>query len=209
MRQLRQLKGMRRLQPVRDRSPEFQRRHTQRHVPATNKGGKTDQRIHVRRTVKDFPSPTPQPTQCRLWQGALDKYGYGTMKRYINGKRYTYKVHRWTKEAALGRRLKPTEAILHLCDNRLCYRVDHLKVGTIQDNNADMFAKGRAVKPPRISRKGAENPQYKWTPEKLDLLRRRLAEGAKAGEIALEVGLHQATVYRQIKQLGGTEKPSD
>ena len=33
---------------------------------------------------------------------------------------------------------------MHLCDNPPCYNVNHLKVGTTAENNADMARKGRS-----------------------------------------------------------------
>jgi hypothetical protein len=45
--------------------------------------------------------------------------------------------------------------VLHHCDNRLCYNVDHLFLGTMQDNTDDMIAKGRGFWPgPRGERNG-------------------------------------------------------
>lgn len=127
--------------------------------------------VYTRRLV-DYPPPTPQPTPCVLWQGAVDAYGYGSMKQYFpNGHKRTVKVHRWVIEQAEDRLLNPAETVLHLCDNPPCYRVSHLKVGTIAENNADARAKGRA-KPPPINRfYGADNPNSK------DYLKIREPEG--------------------------------
>lgn len=33
--------------------------------------------------------------------------------------------------------------IMHLCDNPACYNIEHLRLGTHQDNCRDKFAKGR------------------------------------------------------------------
>jgi hypothetical protein len=37
--------------------------------------------------------------------------------------------------------------VLHACDNRACINVEHLFLGTYQDNALDMVAKGRHGKP--------------------------------------------------------------
>lgn len=71
------------------------------------------------------------------------------------------KLHRWVFEQVLGRRLTNQETVLHLCDNPPCYRYDHLRLGTVQENNADMKAKGRASKPPVNRLYGAANPNSK------------------------------------------------
>lgn len=115
----------------------------------------------ARRYLRDFPAPTPQSTPCRLAQGGLDVYGYGAKKIYVDGTRKSKKLHRWVIEQVLGRELAAHETVLHLCDNTACFRYDHLRVGTVQENNADMFAKGRA-KPPPINRfYGEANPNSK------------------------------------------------
>lgn len=98
----------------------------------------------VARAVKDYPSPTPQPTPCRLWQGAVDNHGYGTWHRYIDKKRDKIRPHRWVMEQIHGP-LRPDQVVMHLCDNPLCFRYDHLRIGTVAENNADMIAKGRYV----------------------------------------------------------------
>lgn len=101
---------------------------------------KIDRNMVVRRTLAEHPAPTPQPTPCRIWQGQVRK-GYGYRG---DGSR----VHRWVMEQALGRPLTDQEVVMHLCDNRPCFRFDHLRVGTIAENNADMVAKGRNRKGP-------------------------------------------------------------
>jgi hypothetical protein len=66
---------------------------------------------------------------------ATDDSGYITMVR--DG---FYRAHRWWFWKQTGE--KP-EVVLHLCDNRICINMAHLKGGTVADNNADMMSKGR------------------------------------------------------------------
>ena len=40
--------------------------------------------------------------------------------------------------------IPPAHCVLHRCDNPGCVRGSHLFLGTVADNNRDMFAKGRA-----------------------------------------------------------------
>ena len=117
----------------------------------------------VLRRRGEFPPPTPQPTPCVIWQGSVDRNGYGRMKRARDGERMTVFVHRWVMEELLGRQLRPDEVILHACDNPPCFRVDHLSVGTLADNNADMRAKGRRKKPPINVYRGECHPMAKLT----------------------------------------------
>jgi hypothetical protein len=92
---------------------------------------------HVRRLV-DHPAPTPQSTPCRLWQGATSGNSYGTLRV---GQDKVY-VHRWVWEQANGP-IPPGMQIMHHCDQPLCYRLDHLALGTRSDNMMDMSRKGR------------------------------------------------------------------
>lgn len=118
--------------------------------------------IHTERRRKDFPPPTPQPTPCILWQGAVDKDGYGTRRTEANGPKRA--VHRWIIEYAYGTKLGPRDVVMHLCDNPPCYRLEHLRVGTVASNNADARAKGRAVAPPIVHLRGELNgrSQLDW-----------------------------------------------
>lgn len=148
MRQLRKLRTLRKVgAPAPTTRPPSDRRYGQ------------GRRTVARRSLKDCPPPTPLSTPCRLAQGGLDKYGYGAKKVYdAEGVRRSVKLHRWVVEQGLGRALEPWETVLHLCDNPPCYRFDHLRVGTVAENNADARQKGRA-KPPPINRLyGEANP---------------------------------------------------
>jgi len=96
--------------------------------------------VRVKRLLADYPAPTPQPTPCRLWQGAIDRDGYGCLSgrgpgnSANNHKRL--RAHRWVWEQANGP-IPPGLVIRHKCDNRLCYRLEHLEIGTVADNNRD------------------------------------------------------------------------
>lgn len=73
---------------------------------------------------------------CHQWTGGLSSV-YG-MFRIRGG---TYGAHRvaWFFETGEW----PELPVLHRCDNPPCVRFEHLFLGTIADNNADMVAKGR------------------------------------------------------------------
>ena len=95
----------------------------------------------MKRSLKDFPPPTFLDTPCRLWQGSTSG-GYGTMWRTIEGKRVLLYVHRWVWEQIHGV-IQDGMQVLHHCDHKICYRYDHLFLGTQQDNVDDMMVKGR------------------------------------------------------------------
>ena len=49
-------------------------------------------------------------------------------------------MHRWVWWKSTG---EIPEVVMHLCDNPLCINLEHLKSGTLKDNQQDMAAKGR------------------------------------------------------------------
>ena len=101
-------------------------------------------RVFVERRLADYPAPTPQPTPCRLWQGAVHSSGYGVLVGHRNQQeRRKHYAHRWVWEAVNGP-IPPGMVVRHRCDNRLCYRLSHLELGTVAENNADMIERGHA-----------------------------------------------------------------
>lgn len=79
-------------------------------------------------------------TPCREWQGSRTWFGYGSIWR--EGR--TWVVHRWVWTLANGP-IPEGMRVLHRCDNPPCFRLDHLFLGTHQDNMTDMVEKGRSM----------------------------------------------------------------
>lgn len=84
---------------------------------------------------------------CVEWQGAVAGGAYATKGRsgsygakVVDG-RHCY-VHRLEWEKHNGP-IPDGFHVLHKCDNTLCYRIDHLFLGTQKDNVQDMVKKGR------------------------------------------------------------------
>jgi hypothetical protein len=84
----------------------------------------------------DFPYGVKPTTPCREFRGRRTAGGYG-----VRGDTY---VHRWVVAQIDGEDAIKGKVVMHLCDNRACFRYDHLRVGTVADNNRDMIAKGRS-----------------------------------------------------------------
>jgi hypothetical protein len=76
---------------------------------------------------------------CWLWQGVLNKKGYG--RYYTRGK--VFFAHRVSYELFKGE-IPPGLLVLHRCDVPTCVNPNHLFVGTHSDNAKDAVAKGRS-----------------------------------------------------------------
>ncbi len=77
---------------------------------------------------------------CLIWTGCTDGFGYGKIK--VNGKMQP--AHRFSYEQ-VNDYIPDGFFVLHKCDNPSCVNVDHLFLGTHQDNMDDMVAKDRQV----------------------------------------------------------------
>ena len=117
----------------------------------------------------------PHPKGCWHWIGSIKpRNGYGHCR--IAGK--DYNAHRLAYELLVG----PIPAgahVLHSCDVPHCVNPAHLRLGTHQENMAEMWAKRRMP--------------TKYTPETISEIRRR-ATGKNDKELAAEFG----TVPRYI-----------
>jgi len=89
------------------------------------------------------------PTGCLEWtQRCMKPYGrsvargYGIISVWENGKVRNISIHRKSFELFNGP-IPDGLCVLHRCDNPPCFEPSHLFLGTRQENNADMFQKGR------------------------------------------------------------------
>ena len=122
---------------------------------------------------------------CVEWTGSTYPTGYGSF--YFNGK--IQPAHRvaWILS---GNEIPTGQYILHKCDNRKCVNVEHLFLGTHQDNMDDMARKGR-----RWSASGISNPNARLSTEKVSKI---LADKRSLRVIAADYGVSK-TQIRNIK----------
>ena len=158
---------------------------------------------------KDFPPGTPLDTPCVIWQGAVDRAGYGKRKiRRPDGREQVIGVHRWIIEFTESRRLGPKQVVLHRCDNPPCFRYDHLTVGTIQENNADRDRKGR-TKQVAQHMNGETNGRAKLTRKQVALIKIDYSAGKGISALSREHGVSRNTIYRALRGLTWKEQLED
>lgn len=79
-------------------------------------------------------------TGCWEWQAHKSKFGYGRVRR----NRFDYVAHRYLYELYIGP-IPQDKILLHDCDNPACVNLNHLFLGTYQDNSDDMVTKQRCA----------------------------------------------------------------
>jgi hypothetical protein len=118
---------------------------------------------------------------CWLWTGAIDG-GYGRMtvnKKGIYAHRISYMLHKGN--------IPDTIKVCHTCDNPLCVRIDHLYLGTQQDNMDDRDNKGRCAK-------GETSGMSKLTEEQVKTIKHTPYYWGMNTALAKCFGLNQGTV---------------
>ena len=142
--------------------------HHENYVKKVYRGGDADRwalepymprlgrpRVFVERRLIDYPAPTPVESPCRLWQGAIDRDGYGVLTSHDRegNSKIKKRAARWVWEAVNGpipARLRPRLVVRHRCDNRLCIRLSHLELGTQGDNVRDAQVRGHLGRAPLL-----------------------------------------------------------
>lgn len=122
---------------------------------------------------------------CWLWQGHIDKRGYGRIG--------LEKPHEQDRCHRVGWRLHKGPIpdglrVLHHCDVRNCWNPDHLFLGTQRDNVLDMHAKGRQA--PKFGSFHGRAKLVEWQIKKIRKDKR------SQSVIAKEYGVAQNTISR-------------
>jgi len=145
-------------------------------------------KVQATRYYEDYPAPNPLPNDglCRLWQGAIDGDGYGVMADHHRGRGYKKYAHRWVYEMAYGP-IIPGLVVRHRCDNRLCFRLSHLELGTVADNNRDAQERGH-LGPVRV-----------MAPSEVEAIMARRAAGELWKVIALDYPQYSLATVKRAK----------
>ena len=103
-------------------------------------------------------------------------------------------MHRWVWWKATG---EIPEVVMHLCDNPSCINLEHLKSGTLKDNQQDMAAKGRT--------RGGAPPENKLacklTTEQVLEIRKLYEEGISQNRLGAMFGVSQMAVSFIVRRV--------
>jgi hypothetical protein len=85
--------------------------------------------------------------------------------------------------------------VIHYCDNRMCVRPDHLRLGTVRENNTDKVLKGRARGGrPWRNITGEHHPAHKVTLRQVLSIRHSLLSGVSLSSLGRKHGLSISAV---------------
>ena len=133
-----------------------------------------------------IPEHRPELGPCWEWIGSLQKNGYGRFHIDPKNKPHAHRAIWIMVNGEIPKGL----FVLHECDNPKCVRLDHLRLGTRQDNVDDMMAKGR-----RADTHGGKSPSHKLTSVQVDEIRNRYALGGTSQrKLAKEYGTCKSTI---------------
>jgi len=122
------------------------------------------------------------------------KVGYA--RKLIPGTKKVTHHHRWVYEQHHGP-IPEGMVVRHKCDNPPCINIEHLEIGTHQDNMNDMVIRGRA-RWGENKKRGEENGKAKLTEKEVREIR-NLKGKISQSKIAKQFSIHLNTV-KQIHQ---------
>ncbi len=154
-------------------------------------GQKISKELFYQERLKHILSKTiTTESGCMEWQGYINKSGYGG----ITISRKPLHAHRWVWILSKGNISKGLH-VLHKCDNRKCVNVDHLFLGTNEDNHKDKVSKGRQAK-------GVMFPFTKITEKEVDEMILLAKSGNAYKDIGIKFNICKEHVSRLLLQNG-------
>lgn len=130
-------------------------------------------------------------TGCWLWTGRPRHNGYGEF--HYQGK--TRRAHHvaWL----LWRGGIPSGLVVrHGCDVRNCVNPDHLKLGTVADNQRDMVVRGRSKKGRPSEVPGEKNGNTHLTNDDVATMKSLLRSGVSAPKVARQFHISETQAKR-------------
>lgn len=140
---------------------------------------------------------TKLQSECIDHRYAGDRDGYGiTTKRYSDGSRLVYRIHRKVMADKLGLDLVDIadKVVMHICDNPRCINPDHLELGTHKTNQGDKLSKGRQAKGEAHGRSVLKDTDVAFIRKHY----RKHDREFSAPALARRFGVHSSTVYRVL-----------
>jgi hypothetical protein len=134
---------------------------------------------------------------CIEWTASLNGRGYGQFRPARQRKNVT--AHRYSWVLANGEIPKGL-CVCHACDNRKCVNPEHLFLGTLADNSADMVSKGRGK---GANRAGILNPRRKLTEIEVEAIRHSTAS---LRSLADAFGIGKSQVHRIKKGMSWSDQ---
>lgn len=116
---------------------------------------------------------------CRIWQGHLNKCGYG-MVRYDGSMKLAHRVIWQLRVGSIPSGM----CVCHRCDTPACVNVEHLFLGTQKDNMVDMSLKCRSGS--------------KLSKETVVDMRRMYSDGTTCAELSSKFSARYKTVWQIV-----------
>ncbi len=121
--------------------------------------------------------------KCWEWVGHRNLQGYGVTSLWA----VSYRAHRISYTLAYGK-IPSGGVICHSCDNPCCVNPDHLRSGTVSENNRDTRERGRFNC----------GPDVKLTESDVVRIRERFAGGESAPGIAKDFDVYPSYVVKIV-----------
>ena len=153
-----------------------------------------------RRILENFAAKVEVTDSCWLWKAALREKGYGAFSYYgrvICAHRAAWLM--FVDDIPEGK------CVLHHCDNAACVNPNHLWLGSREDNNVDMTAKGRHVSGGTHCGstgkwvKGMTHHSAKLTDKEVRSIREQAAAGVSYSTLANQFHVVVAHIHRIVR----------
>ena len=130
------------------------------------------------------------PNGCIEFIGSKSAKGYGRLT-VLGGPRL---VPRLKYELEFGE-IPDGMHVCHKCDNPACFNIEHLFLGTNNDNFVDSYRKGRPVR-----WNGSDHCHAKLNEEQVKEIRIKCAKGLSLSSVAKQYGVSPGAIHHIVKR---------